>query len=88
MNVSGLNSVERFQAAIQAAKKRNKPQEVTAPATKNDKIAMLQEKIKQAKKVMPASVGGTAFHKIYGGNSQVKSRETAPKVGMKFDVYA
>lgn len=89
MNVSGAaSSLERFQAAIQAAKKRSVPAEAPKPTTKSEKIAALQATIKKAKMVKPASVSGTAFNKIYGGDSRLKSKAEAPKVGLQFDVYA
>ncbi len=88
MNVSGSTaSIERFQAAILAAKKKNVAPKAEA-MSKMDKLTALQETIKAAKKVKPASVSGTAFNKIYGKDSQIKSKVSTPKLGLQFDVYA
>lgn len=89
MNVSGSSaSIERFQAAILAAQKRNAPQKQEVKATRTSKIQALQETIKKAKMSKPASVSGSAYNRIYGNKSVQKTNETTPKLGLQFDVYA
>lgn len=92
MNVGGsAASIERFQAAILAAKKRSTVAQMsveTESVKKKDKISLLQETIKKAKMTKPAAVGGSAFNKLYGLDSRVKTTASTPKLGMQFDVYA